>query len=175
MCGTTMRQLFVCVKRAGGNGAVSARLTQQSWFRIGLSAIFDIADQGAVPDPITAEYFAPFRAITDKRAALETARFTTAMYVQNIDLQMVISTLGAWIRPLASLDKLRMREVHVQWQQALSKATPRERMAAVKQLAETPHLSMLVPFRPLYPWRLFSTDPFFLWEAYDVPDVLLIS
>ncbi len=172
----SVRQLLVCVKRAGGNGAISGRLRQQSHFRIAASTISDVADQGTVPDSVTAEYLAPFGAITDTRMALEAARFETAMYVQNIDLQMCLSAWGTWIRPLASLDKLRTHKVCLQLQQALSQKTPMERMVAVKQIAEAEHLPNFFCVRLFCPWRLFRNDPFLaLWHAYDMPDCLLIS
>ena len=172
----SVRQLLVCVKRAGGNGAISGRLMQKSLFRIAASTIFDVADQGPVPDSVTAAYFAPFRAITDTRMALEAARFETAMYVQNIDLQMCLSAWGAWIRPLASLGKLRTHEFYLQLQQALSQKTPMERMAAVKQVAEAEPVPTFFGVRLICPWRSMTTNPFpTFWHVYDLPDELLIS
>jgi hypothetical protein len=170
------RQLLVCVERAGGNGSTSVRLVQQSLFQVALSTIADIEDQGPVPESVTAAYFVPLRIISDPQAALNTAKFLTAMYLQDIDLQMGISAWGTWVRPLASLDKLRTHEVYLQLQQALSLKTPKERMVAVKQIAEAEHLPNFLCVRLFCPWRLFATDPFItLWQAYDLPDSNLIS
>ncbi len=171
-----LRELLVCLKRQGGIDAVSTRLMQESWLRYTFSAIVDVADAGSVPESVSPEFFAVLQSLCDPQTALDTVEFETARYVQNIDLQMTASTLGNWVRPLANLDKLYTHKTYVQFQQAMSRKTPRERMAAVKGLVEAEHLSGFLAYRAVRPWRLFSNDPFLsVWYAYDLSDISLIS